>query len=82
MPGTRARPPWRGTSEKRLRGVQSIRLDQGALQLQRAEQLLERGPLAGFVGVVGLLDQGDTEGPGIDRDLSDKPVAPVLGLHS
>ena len=26
--------------------------------------------------------QGDTEGPGIDRDLSDKPVTAVLGLHS
>ena len=65
--------------------MQSIRLDQGAFQLQRAEQLLERGPLAGFVGVVGLLGQGDTEGPGIDREPErqtggSRPRSPQLNL--
>ena len=62
--------------------MERIGLDQLAFQVHRAEQLLERSLLAGFVGVVGLLGQGDTEGPGLNRDLSDKPVAPVLGLLS
>lgn len=44
--------------------MQGIRLDQGALQLKGAQKLFERSPLAGFVGVVGLLSQGDTERPG------------------
>ena len=56
--------------------MQGIRLDQGALQLKGAQKLFERSPLAGFVGVVGLLSQGDTERPGIDRDLGDKAVGP------
>jgi hypothetical protein len=51
--------------------VQGIRLDQGALQLKGAQKLLEGGSLAGFVGVVGLLGQGDTKRAGIHRDLGD-----------
>ena len=66
---------------KRLRDVQGIRLVQVPLKLKAAQKLFERSPLAGFVGVVGLLSQGDTERPGIDRDLSDKPVTAVIGLH-
>jgi len=59
-----------------LSGVQSIRLDQGALQLKGAEQDLEGGSLAGFVGVVGLLGKGNTKRAGMHRDLDDKEVTP------
>jgi len=61
--------------------VQGIRLDQGALQLKGAQKLFERSPLAGFMGVIGLLGQGDTKRAGIHRDLGDKAVAPILGLY-
>jgi len=69
--------------------MQCIRLDYYSLKLQTAQQLLllrrslrlEGGSLAGLVGVVSLLGQGDTKRPGIDRELGDKPVTAVLRLH-
>ena len=60
---------------------QDNRLDQCSLQLKGSHDFFERITLAEFVGVVGLLSQGDTERPGIDRDLSDKSVPAVIGLH-
>ena len=57
--------------------MQRIRLDYYPLKLQTAQQLLllrrslrlEGGSLAGLVGVVSLLRQGNSLGSGIDRDL-------------
>ena len=42
--------------------MERIRLDQHAVQIQAAEQLFQRRTLTGFVGVVGLLGEGDTKG--------------------
>ena len=72
-------PPWRGTSENRLRGVQSnsfgegfaYRLNQHTIEIQAAQQLLEGCALAGFPSVVSLLGQGDAERTGLHRDLGD-----------
>ena len=75
------RPPGRGTSEKRLRRVERVRLDQHAFQVKAAQQILESSPLAGFVSVVGLLGHGDAKGPGIDRHLGHKTVAALLRLN-
>jgi hypothetical protein len=63
-----------------MRRVQGIRLDQYAIEIQAAEQLFQRRTLTGFVGVVGLLGQGDAKGPGIERDLSHKTVVALLRL--
>jgi hypothetical protein len=75
------RPPAPGTTEKRSGGVQGIRLDQHAFQLQGAQQLFEGRTLTGFPGVRGRLGQGDAERPGIDRHLGDKPVTALLSRH-
>ncbi len=60
--------------------MQGVGLDQFAFQVHRAEQLLECCSLAGFMGVVGLLGQRDTEGTGVDGDLSHEPVVAVCSL--
>ena len=60
--------------------MQGIRLDEHSLKIQAAHQLLERSPFARFVGVVGLLGEGDAKGPGVDRDLGDKAVVAVVRL--
>ena len=52
-------------------GVERIRLEQHALQIQVGQQRLESGPLSGFVGVVGLLSQGSAKSPGVDGELGD-----------
>jgi hypothetical protein len=88
--------PRRGTSEKRLRGVQgnsfgegcAYGLDPHTIKIQAAQQFLllrrslrlEGSALAEFGGVVGLLCQGDAECPGIHRDLGDKAVTTVFCL--
>ena len=51
--------------------MQGVGLDQLAFQVHRAEQLFERCSLAGFMGVVAVLRQGDTQGTGVDGDLGD-----------
>ena len=61
--------------------MQCIRLDYYSLKLQTAQQLLEGGSLAGLVGVVSLLGQGDTKRAGIHRDLGNEPMVAVLGLN-
>jgi hypothetical protein len=61
--------------------MERIGLDQRALQIQRAQQLFESGPLAGFMGVVGLLGEGDAKSPGLDGDMGDEPMVPVCRLH-
>jgi len=63
-----------------LRGVQGVGLDQLAFQVHRAQQLLERRLLAGFMGVASLLCQGDTRRSGVNSDLSYEPVVAVSGL--
>ena len=77
---TGGRPPAPGTSEKRLRGVQRIGLDQHTLQIEAAQQFLERSLLTGFMGVIGLLRQGNAQRAGVDGDLSNEPVITILGL--
>ena len=42
--------------------MESIRLDEGAIEIQGAQKLFQRCALAGFVGVVGLLSQRDPKG--------------------
>jgi hypothetical protein len=54
-----------------LGGVERIRLDQHAIEIQAAQKFLKSSPLTGFVGVVSLLGQGHAKGPGVDGDLSD-----------
>ena len=61
--------------------MQGIRLDQHAIEIQTAQQLLEGSPLAGFVGVIGLLGQGDAKGSGVDRDLGDESMVAVVRLE-
>ena len=51
--------------------MERISLAELPFQVHRAEQLLERCPFAGFMSVVSLLRQGDTEGTGVDGDLGD-----------
>ena len=51
--------------------MERISLDELPFQVHRAEQLLECCPFAGFMGVVSLLRQGDTEGAGVDSNLGD-----------
>ncbi len=57
-----------------------MRLDQHAIKIQDAQELPERGTLAGFVGVVSLLGPDDAKGPGVHRDMGDKAVVAVLRL--
>jgi hypothetical protein len=69
--------------------MQRIRLDYYPLKLQTAQQILllrrslrlEGGSLAGLVGVVSLLGQGDSKRTGIHRDLGNEPMVAVLGLN-
>ena len=73
------RPPGRRRSilqssriiEKRLGGVERIRLDQHPIEIQAGQQLLESGTLTGFVGVVALLSLGYAKSPGVHGDLGD-----------
>ena len=60
--------------------MERIRLDQQAIEIKAAQQLLESSPLTGFVGVVGLLGQSHSKGPGVDGDLGDEAVVAVIGL--
>jgi hypothetical protein len=46
-------------------------LNQHTIEIQAAQQFLEGSALVGFGGVVGLLRQGDADGPGLHRDLGD-----------
>jgi hypothetical protein len=48
-------------AERRLCCVEPIRLDQHAIEIQAAEQLFQLSTLTGFMGVVGLLGQGDAK---------------------
>jgi len=61
--------------------MERISLDELPFQVHRAEQLLECRPFAGFMGVVSLLRQGNTEGTGVDGDLSHEPVVAVSSLN-
>ena len=69
--------------------MQRIRLDYYPLKLQTAKQLLqlrrslrlEGASLAGLVGVVSYLRQGNSLGASIDRDLSNEPMVAVLCLN-
>ena len=63
-----------------MRRVQSVGLDQHAIEIQAAQQFLERCLLAGLMGVVRLLRQGNTESTGLDGDLSNELVVAVLRL--
>jgi hypothetical protein len=60
--------------------VERIRLDQDAIEIQTAEQLFQRRMLTGFVGVLGLLGQGDAKSSGVHRDLGHKTVVALLRL--
>ena len=62
--------------------MQRIRLDQDTVEFHHAQKLLESGPLAGFMGVIALLRQCNTERPGVYRDLGNKAMLAVLGLDS
>ena len=55
LPSARSRPPAPGAAEKRALGVESIGLDENALQINLAEQLPQHRPLMVFAnGVAGL----------------------------
>ena len=45
--------------------MQCVSLDQDAIEIKRAEQLLEFRLLTGFVRVVGRLGQGHAKGSGV-----------------
>ena len=49
--------------------MKCVGVNQDAIEIQRAEQLLEGRFLAGFVGVIGRLGQGHAKGTGVDGDL-------------
>ena len=59
--------------------MQRIRLDQHALELQRAQQSFQGRALVGFAGVKGGLRDRHTQLPRIERDLGDKPRC-AIGL--
>jgi hypothetical protein len=69
------------TIEKRLGGVERIRLDQHPIEIQAGQQRLESGPLTGFVGVVGPLSQCYAKSPGVHGDLGHKTVVAAVGLN-
>lgn len=56
------------------------RPDQDAIEIQRAEQLLEGRLFTGFVGVMSLLRLRHAKGSGLDGDLGDEPVVAVFCL--
>jgi len=60
--------------------VQCVGLDQDAIEIKRAEQLLERCLLTRLVGVIGRLGQRHPKGSGVDGDLSNEPVVAVFCL--
>ena len=60
--------------------MESVALDQAAIEIKRAEQFFERCFLTGFMGVIGRLGQRHAKGPGIDGDLSHEPVVTVFCL--
>ena len=60
--------------------MQCIGLDQDAIEIQRAEQLLEGRLFTGFVGVIGRLGQGHAKGSGVDGDLGNEPAVAVFCL--
>ena len=63
--------------------MQRIRLDQHALELQRAQQSFQGRALVGFAGVKGGLRDRHTQLPRIERDLGDKPRCAIgaIGLR-
>ena len=60
--------------------MQGIRLDQDAIEIKRAEQLLKRCLLTRLVGVIGRLGQRHPKGSGVDGDLRNEPVVAVFCL--
>ena len=54
--------------------MQCVGLDQEAIEIKRAEQLLERCLFTGLVGVVGRLGQRHPKGSCADGDLGNEPV--------
>jgi len=60
--------------------MQSVGLDQVAIEIKRAEQFLEVRFLTGFVGVIGRLGQGHGKGLGVDGDLGNELVVAVVRL--
>lgn len=59
-----------------------IRLDHYAAWIHPAEQLLNHLALVGFARVVSGLGHRHSHRPGIDGELSDKPLAAVRGFNS
>lgn len=59
-----------------------IRLDQYAALIHPAEQLLKHLALVGFARVVSGLGHRHSQRPGIDGELSDKPLAADRGFKS
>jgi hypothetical protein len=78
-PSAGSRPPAPGAAEKRLLGVQGIRLDQHALKIQLAEQLLEHGPLVVLAGGVAGLADRHAQGCRIQRHLGNERRAAAGG---
>ena len=60
--------------------MQCVGLDQDAIEIKRAEQLLERRLFTGLVGVIGGLGQRHAKGSGVDGDLGHEPVVAVFCL--
>lgn len=58
---------------KRALGIESIRLDQHALQLELAEELPQHRPLVIFASGVARLADSHTQSSGVERELDYKP---------
>jgi hypothetical protein len=80
-PSTGGRPPASVSSEKRLFRMESVGLDQDAIEINCTEQLLQGRLLSGNRGVICRLGQRHAKGSGVVADLGKELVVTVLCLH-